>query len=105
MGRPGLSHVPRRPVAGWEEAERIVNPQRRDPLLLAKRERVEKRLSGGLAHFLHHRVGDGEIGGDDAGAHDSVMQFEDPKLKHFFAGGGVLPMLDDAGHGMSLEGR
>jgi hypothetical protein len=80
-----------------------VNPQRRDRLLLAERERVEKRLRGGLAHFFHHRVADGEVGGNHTGPHVAVMQFEYPKLEHFFPRGGVMAMLDDAGHGMSLD--
>ena len=37
--------------------------------------------------------------GDDAGAHVAVTQLENPQFEQLLVRGGILTMLDDAGHG------
>jgi hypothetical protein len=77
------------------------NPaQRRNAFRLAQRKRVEIRLSDRLAHLSHHIEICGKVGGDDAGAHVAVSQLENPQFEHFLAWGGILTMLDDAGHSL-----
>jgi hypothetical protein len=84
----------------WKEAKGIVNPQGCDPLFLAQRERVEIRLSHGLARFVHHVVTYDQVGGNETRAHVAVT--ENPQFEHFLTGVSILTMLDDAGHGMPL---
>src|SRR5271168_1958660 len=95
--RAGSLHLPLRSIPWRKEARGIVNPQGCNTLFLGQRERIEIGLSHGLAHFVHHGVTHGQVGGNDTGAHVALLQLEDTQFKHFFAGG-VLTMLDDAGH-------
>jgi hypothetical protein len=83
-----------RSLAWLKETERIVNPLGRNAFRLAQRKRVEIRLSDRRAHVSHHIEIYGQVGGDDAGA-----QLKNPQFEQLLVRGGILTMLDDAGHG------
>jgi hypothetical protein len=42
----------------------------------------------------------GKVGADDAAAHVAVSQLKNPQFEHRLVRGGILMMLDDAGHSL-----